>query len=364
LPFSRPSLQDLVDRITTDFQTRIDGADSILRRSALRVIAKVNAAAIHLLYGFLDFQANQLFATTADTTGLDTIAAEYGVDRRAAAQATGSGTATGTNGINIPAGTELQNSDSVKYTTDAAATIAGGVATIAFTAVEGGTDGNDDASVVITFSSPIAGIDSNFTVDSNGITGGTDLETDSSLRGRVLLRKRKPPHGGAEYDYEAWALEVSGVTRVWGFSNIDGPGSIGLAFVRDDDSTIIPNATQRQAVRDYIVEHTDPGSGETVGIPVTAEPGFRIVELFELEVDLEIDISPNTAAVQTAIENELESLILNSGGPEQTLYLSKIGEAISLAAGESHHRLDSPTADITAANNQLHVLGTITWGSY
>ena len=202
------------------------------------------------------------------------------------------------------------------------------------------------------------------TVDSDGITEGTDEETDDDLRERVLTRKRQPPHGGAEFDYEAWALEVSGVTRAWTLPLYYGAGTVGIAFVRDDDVDIFPDATERATVRAYIVEHEDPGTGITVGVPVTAEPGLIMITLNTLSVDFNISISPNTTAVRAAIQSNIEDLILRDGGPGETLYLSRISEAISLASSESIHRLNSPVADVGASSTQIHTLGTITFASY
>ena len=365
MPFSRDSLQTIVDRIVADFQTRITGATSLLRRSTLSVIARVNAGVFHLLYEYLDYQARQIFAVTADEAGLEAMVSEYGITRKAAVVAIGSGEATGTNGIVIPAGSELQSTNNQVYITDDEETIVVGVATLDFTASVAGEDGNDDAGITLTFVSPIAGINTSVTVDSNGISNGSDEETDDSLRERLLIRKRQPPHGGAEFDYEVWALEVSGVTRAWAFPQYMGDGTIGVAFVRDDDTdSLIPNSPERATVKAYIIEHEDPGTGKTIGIPVTAEPGLFIIELTPLAVDFQIDISPNTPAVQLSIQSNLEDLILRDGGPGETLYLSRITEAISLAESEVKHRVDVPIADVTASTGQVHILGTITFGDY
>lgn len=362
--FQRPTLTEIVARATSDFQSRITGATSLFRRSTLKVLSKVLSGIAHQLYGYLDFQADQLFIGSADSERLNDIADEYGIVRTAAVEAIGTGQATGTNGITIPEGTELRATSGQKYDTDADVTIAGGVATLAFTAQLAGADGNDDPAITLTFTSPIAGVNSTVTVGADGITGGADEETDDALRERVLARKRQPPHGGAYFDYEAWALEVSGVTRVWTFPQYQGIGTIGVAFVRDGEASIIPNATQRVAVRAYIVEHADPGTGLTIGCPVTAEPGLFIIELQLLAVNFEIGLYPNTVAVQNAVTNGLTALILREGGPGETIYLSEISEAISLANGEERNRLVSPVANVTAAVNQVHTLGTITFTSY
>jgi uncharacterized phage protein gp47/JayE len=365
MPFVRNTLSQIISRIVSDFQTRITGATSLLRRSTLSVIARINAGQFHLLYEYLDYQARQLFVTTADEAGLEAHSSEYGITRKAAVAATGSGvTGTSTNGIVIPAGTELQSPNEQLYTTDADVTVAAGIATLAFTASVAGTDGNDDPGIVLSFVSPIAGVSTSVTVDADGIIEGTDEEIDTALRERVLTRKRQPPHGGADFDYETWALENSGVTRAWSFPLYQGLGTIGLAFVRDDDTDIIPSAAEMATVRAYIVEHEDPGTGKTVGCPVTAEPGLYMITLTPLVVNFSIDIYPNTAAVQASVQANIEDIIMQDGGPGETLFLSRIAEAISLADGEVRHRIDAPIVDTTASNTQIHQLGTITFGNY
>ena len=83
-------------------------------------------------------------------------------------------------------------------------------------------------------------------------------------------------------------LEISGNTRAWISEEYQGVGTIGLSFVRDNDTNIIPNATQRESTKDYIIEHEDPITGETVGAPVTATPGIYMIELSLLSLDFSI----------------------------------------------------------------------------
>ena len=361
MPFSRSSLQTIIDRILSDFQTRIEGASSLLRRSVLGVIARIVAGVVHLLYEYLDYMSKQLFATTSDSAGLDAIASEYGVVRKAAEFAVGSGAIIGTTGILIPEGSELVSTNGYTYTTDADVTLVAGAGTLAFTAGIGGEDANDDAGITLTFVSPIAGVNTSVTVDADGISGGTDKEIDSSLRERVLARKRQPPHGGADFDYEKWAKEVSGVTRAWSIPLYNGIGTLGLAFVRDNDSDLLPSDTEKLEVYNYIISHTDTVTGKIVGIPVTAEPGFFMIPLVKLAVNFTIKITPNTSDVRTSITSRLNDLMTEDGGPEQTIYLSRMYEAITSAVGETASLIISPDANVTASTNQVQVLGDITF---
>jgi len=365
MAFIRPTLTQLHDRISSDITTRITGADALLRRSVLKVLAKVFAGAVHLLYGFLEYQSRQLFASTADGDGLAQIGNEFGVTQKAAVVSTGNAAVTGTNGTVIPAATELVATDGQTYTVDANVTIALGVGTVALTAAIGGLDGNQDASAVLSFVSPILNIGSTATVDADGLADGLDEETVEDWRDRILRRKRLPPHGGTNFDYIAWALEVSGVTRAWAVSLYQGPGTVGVAFVRDDDAGgIIPTEAERDAVYNYLLTHTDPASGEQVGAPVTATPGLFVIELSAKAIDFTIKLDPNTSAVQAAAEAQIASVLKSDGGPGKTVYLSRITEGISNAFNENRNQITLPADDQAAATNEVHTVGTITWQDY
>ena len=364
MPFDRQTLSEINTQIETDITSRITGAVTLLRRSILKVFAKAYAGAVHLLYGNIEYNKDQLFVTTADAENLELHANEYGISKTAAVKATGTGTATGTNGTVIPISTELQSSSNEVYLTTAEATISGSSITLSLSAKVAGADGNEVGGAVLTFVSPIAGVDTSVTVATAGIDGGTDEETDDDLRTRTLTRKRQAPHGGADFDYPVWMKECSGVTRAWSIPLYQGIGTIGCAFVRDDDSDTIPSVAEIATVEEYIKSHADPITGKTIGIPATAEAGLYMIQLTPMTCDFSISIYPNTSAVQTAVEAKLEELILEEGGPGQTLYLSQIRSAISAAVGEDFHDLTYPTSDVTASTVQIHVMGTITWSNY
>lgn len=234
---SRPTLSSLIARIESSFASRIAGADSPLRRSVLKVLAKVISGVSHLVYGRLAWLEKQIFADTADSDNLKRHGTLYNVNAKAAEKATGTATATGTNGTDIPALTVLRNSAGEEFETDALVTISGGVATLALTAKVAGIDGNTATGSTLTMISPIPSIDTTATVDTPGITGGIDLELEPPHRARLITRIQQPPHGGTANDYEKWALENSGVTRAFYYSQPAGLGTVGISFVMDDKTT-------------------------------------------------------------------------------------------------------------------------------
>ena len=370
MPFNRPTLMTVINRITGDFETRISGATTMLRNSVIRVFAKVIGGAIHLLYGYLDYMSKQLFILTADEYGLIKHGNEYGLDRKAATKATGNASGTGTDGTLIPEGTELQVADETVYIVDADVTIAGEVFTVALTAQSTGAAGNQDATASLIFVSPILGADATVTVDADTLMGGADEEDVEDWRDRLLTRKRMPPHGGAEHDYETWAMEVDGVTRAWAMPLYQGAGTIGLAFARDGDITPLPNNSEMEEVYNYVVSHTDPATGKTVGIPVTAEPGFFMIGYNDgqvyatLTINFTLKVYPNTAAVQVALETKLQDAIRAYGGPGETIYLSDVYFELGDAADLQRLEISAPAADITATQQQLPILGTVTFNDY
>lgn len=353
MAFSRPTLSELIERTLADMSSRVVGAvGAVLRRSMLGVIARVIAGASHQLHGHLDWVSRQILPDTADDEELDRHGSLWGVTRKAADYAAGNVTFTGTNGSTIPALTVLQRSDGVEFTTDAEGTISGGTATVAVTCSTAGTTGNTDASTTLSLLSPVSGVNSSATVAVGGLTGGDDTESDDDYRARIAARIQQPPHGGADFDYVTWAKEVAGVTRAWCYPQYLGPGTVGVTFVRDDDTgSIIPDTNEVQEVQDYIDELR----------PVTAD--VTVFAPTPVELDMTIAISPNTAAVQAAITAEIEDLLLREAEPGGTILLSHLREAVSIAAGEYDHDLTVPAADVTHSTGELAVLGTITFST-
>lgn len=350
MPFLRPTLAELVATIEAEMIQRLE-LDVILRRSNLGALARVAAGSAHLLHGHLVNIAAELLPDTATGLNLERWSSILGLSRKPKAKASGITQFAGTISTSIPIGTRVVRSDGVEYETVAAGAIDfSGTADVSVRAVLAGEDGNADEGTVLTLVSPIAGIQSATTVQSGGLVGGTDEESDDDLRVRILLRIQNPPQGGAHTDYEAWALEVPAVTRAFTVEANRGIGTVDVTFLTDEETGgPIPTAAKVTQVQDYI----DPLR------PVTAD--VLVVAPTLLNLDPEITIVPDTQAVRDAVEANLEDLLLEFAEPGVTLPLSKIVEAISTAPGEESHTLISPTADVTPAALQIVTLGTITW---
>ena len=207
--------------------------------------------------------------------------------------------------------------------------------------------------------SPLDNVDSTAVVQ-EVTQAGEDIETVTSFRSRFLEEVRNPPQGGAATDYLSWMNAMTGVTRSWVLPNYYGMGTVGCTFVNDNADDIFPDDDAVSTVQDAL----------EILAPATA-----IITVFapeENSVDMTIRLSPNTAAVRTAVQAELEDLFYREAQvcgayrySDETydgkIALSKIDEAISVATGEDSHELVSPSSTPTPTNGQILTLGTITW---
>ena len=228
---------------------------------------------------------------------------------------------------------------------------------------ESGDKGNLADGENMTLLSPIPNVESEATV-LDTVIQGEDTETDDSLRARLIAKLQSPPLGGAAADYLAAAKAVPGVTRAWVLPLNQGPGTVDLTFVEDNDDPIVPDPAKIQEVQDAIDAFK----------PVTA-----IAEVFApilAPADMTISITPNVQSVRDAIIAEIEDLILTdaqipgsykSASEVHTgkILLSKLRTAIGLASGLSNYEIDlingNPPADIVPGVGELITLGDITW---
>src|SRR5690606_34926900 len=149
-----------IDRVRSDLRGRLEIDGPLLRRAMVDVLGAVWGGAVHTLYGYLGWLSRQLFGDTAEREALIQKAAMYGITPVPATFASGDVTATGVDGSAIPADTILRLDAATAYRVTTGQVIASGTATLPVVAVLAGSDGNAPAGTVLTFESPIAGVDS------------------------------------------------------------------------------------------------------------------------------------------------------------------------------------------------------------
>jgi len=334
MPFSRPSLTTLIDRIEADIVSRLLDAVALLRNSLLKIIARVLAGAMHTAYGYLDFiSKGVILGEDTEEEWVTKHAYQWGVNRIASEFASGDVIFTGINGTAIPVGTLVVRDDGVEFATTIAGLIASGSDTVNVEAVEPGEDGNTVALIEMTISVPINNIDDVCTV-STGLVGGVDLETVASWITRTLARIQNPPAGGAAHDYRDVSRSVAGVAEAFVFGNQNGlVTQLGyVTVVILGVSPLIPSAGILTAVENALTD-TDTGI-----VPVTAT--LVVEPVTTATINFLISITPNTSDYQTLIEANLESLLELEGEPGGIILLSKIRDAISTSGVDDYEITD------------------------
>lgn len=363
MPFERPTLPELISRAETDIKNEV-GIVNVVRRSFIAAISRALAGLSHLTYGFLDFISEQVFPDTAELEFLERWSSIWGIPRNEATFAelnidiifTGAGT--------VPANTTYQRADGIQYTLDAEVT--SGIAQTLpgkIIAVEAGDNGNLDDASTVSLLSPIANVTSDSEVSSTEVEG-EDTESDESLRSRLIDRIQNPPLGGSANDYLQVTLAVPGVTRAWVLPLNQGPGTVDVSFVEDDEVPITPGAAKIQEVVDAIDAFK----------PVTA-----LVDVFApalAPTTFDISIKPNTGSIQDLISDQLDDLFLTDGNLpgaykdanstfDGKILLSKIRTAIGNTAGLEDFEINlvdgGAPADPQASTGELLTVGAIAW---
>lgn len=346
MAFDRPSLRELISQMQADAE-REAGATQ-LRQSNLRVLPKVFAFAVHGLYAYIDWVVKQLFPDTAEKSFLERQASIQGIYRREATAATGTLTVTRTAGATIPVGTVFVAADGeTRFSTTEEPEVDESEVPVQCMTI--GTGGNREAGETYTLVSPLSGVSTEAT--GSEMAGGTEAESDDSLRDRLIYRLQNPPRGGTATDYVAWAMEVPGVTRAWCFPKELGIGTVTVRFATDGlTENGVPTEGMVSIVSDYIAENAPVTAATTVVAPVAKTVNFVIEDLY-----------PDTPSVRAQIEAELKSLFIREAAPGKALLISHVRQAISSAAGEEDYTLVSPTEDIGADVDELLVVGSVTY---
>lgn len=335
-----------------------------LANSVLRVLAQAFSKVQYLQYDFLDYVSLQCCPSTATDEYLDNWAALKGVTRKAASQATGVISFTGTSGASIPAGTVLVAEDGETYTTDNLVDVGSNVG---ITAVNSGSEGNQAANITMSLQVAIAGVDSTLVL-SNAITTGSDIESDSELRVRTISAFSTVSTGDSRQDHLNWALAVPGVTQAWvPPSPIAGTECVIYVMLDRTNSTLgYPQGTNGTASSEtrYVVA---TGDQLTVANAMYAEKPYTEIQIICSPIQTNIDftisgLSTASASIQAAVKAAVVSLLHDQGTPLGTsITLAAINSAISSAAGSTSYTLTAPTADISLTTGELPEVGTMTF---
>lgn len=368
MPYSRPTLTALRNQAVQDITTSgVPGLDGLLRNAVLRVLAWCMSGLAYSVYGYLDWIARESVPFTSTDEYLEAWASLIGIDRKDSTPATGSAAFTGQPGTPIQADTPLMRSDGTPYSTTAEVPVdSTGNVVVPFVAAVNGAATDCLAGTTMMITNPISGINGNGFVVAPGATGGADQETDAALRTRMLAKYAAPPQGGAEADYQQWALEVPGVTRAFVQPNGMGAGTVVVRPMLDDvqsDNGGFPIGTDGCASEE---KRGPTAAGDQLAVadhiwpvqPVTSLVWVMAPVPHPIDVTL-LALDPNTADMRAAIVASINDMYLIRGEPGGTIYPSDLYEAILATPGLNHFTMSEPALPVTMAAGELPIMGAL-----
>lgn len=379
MPLSRPSLSTLLGLIATDIESALPGADALLRFANLRIMGKIFGGLVHLHYGYEDYIAKNSVPFTAEDEALQGWAAFKNVILKPATKASGSVLFSNcTPGEEIAGEIPLVRGDGVVYTLTSGGIVAlDGTVTVSATASVAGAAGNCDAGVLMTLGIALPGIQSTGVV-SVEFTGGADVESNDSLRSRMLTAFANPPQGGSAGDYVVWAEGVAGVTRAWCRPAGAGSGTVIVYFMMDFTQAVhggFPQGTNGVATAEARAAAATGDQLAVANVIYPLEPvpalvyasaptnnaiNFTISGIAGASVDTKAAIS---AAIDDVFfrKGSPGAVYLPDGSVGGSIALSEFESAIASVANTTGFVLVAPAANITSAAGALPTRGTMTY---
>lgn len=284
MAYQVPTLDELTDFLVDLGRSLFPGAD-LSRESLLWKLTRTFAGGATDNHANIATVERDAMPDRAVGEALDRWAALLGVERKAAtgSQKAGALRVYGSPTGAVVIGDELVSAGGLRFEVASNGTIPGGgtYVDVDIASIDTGRATRLEAGETLTFVSTPINIEESAELQIDLDEGGTDREQDGELRARVLNRLSLPALGGAENDYEQWALEVAGIATAYCYPARAGLGSVDLVALKDATGTArVLTAGEKTEVFDYI-EAVRP-----VGVD------FRVLDITTKAVDVEIAVTP------------------------------------------------------------------------
>ena len=244
-------LEDMLENVRNDVDKR--------EGSVVYDMQAPTAQEIEMLGFELDAILENGFMDTAQAEYVDRRAAEVGLTRKPAVEATGAVTITGEVDTPIPSGYEVYSEDATFVTVGDFEIGADGTVVANVQGVDAGSLGNINTGEIIGFAD-LDGVTG--ATNAAPFSGGVDEESDEDLKARYNLKVQKPAVSGSAYHYQAWALEIAGIGGARVIPLWDGPGTVKVILITTDGRA--PSPEKVQEVTDYIEANRPIGANVTV----------------------------------------------------------------------------------------------------
>lgn len=283
--FTVPTLAEL-HQLLVDLATALFPELDTSRASFPNLFSKVVAAGATDNHAHLDAVLADLLPDTAEGDALDRWGAVVARPRKGAtgARKVDALRLVNTTGAGVPytAGAELVHVSGLRFALNESGTVpADDSKDVDVVAVDTGVATRLAAGEVLTFSTPIAGIEEDAVLVLDLDEDGTDQEGDGPYRARLLARFATPPMGGAATDYVQWALEsAASIASAYCYPNRAGLNTVDVvAMHAGSGAARMLDTTERTALLAYLDERRPTGA--TVRVLETLEQPESVEILIE-----------------------------------------------------------------------------------
>ena len=374
MAFSTPSLNDFVRIAENGLSSEFYGEESVLRKSVLKVLARVFAGVAFLLVLLLRKMWKNAFLTTCDVETLEDNGIDYDFPNKPESYAKGRVlvTKTTSSNIEIEQGTILSDDNGNEFEIDSDYTLSGAaesIFTVNVIAVRAGDEGNVSAGTVLAFRDGTPeGVAEDVTVDDEGISGGVSIEvmvngnaerwgeTAENYRERLLFYRRNPPSGGSVSDYKMWCERFPFVTRCIPQQNYPDVNSVTcvLAYYGDDSDSIAVNSTNVEEVEAYVQSD----------VRRCATADVIVVSCLPKTINFVISLSPNNVNTRASVENALKNVlrsyepgnVVHSYDLDVALKGSSVADSVAVSSMNNNDLVS-----LSKENHELPVVGSISW---
>lgn len=299
------NLDAIDEQMVEDYQNKyneLTGETVTLERGEpIALILYACAVQLYQMYMYIDKAGKENLLKYSEGQALDNIAANRGITRNTARSATTavkfilSEAQVGV--VAIPQGTRVTDGN-VYFATDEYAEIPAGKTEVIVdcTAEVAGEESNDLAiGAINTLVDPIPYVaEVTNTIET---TGGTDIESDDSLKERLYYASSSYSTAGPEDSYKYWIKTFNqNITDETIESSI--PGEVDITFLLDGE---IPNETVVKALQEYLNDETIRPLTDKVVVSTPTPQKYSI--------DLKYYINSSDSAKVTTIQSDVEAAV-------------------------------------------------------
>ena len=310
------------------------------------------AAQVQALELQADWVLDQSFPQTAQGVYLERHAAMRGLSRTNATRAVGtlrfSAQTAPMADLTIPAGSVCMTESEVRFqTTQTAILSKGGTSVdVPAEAVEAGASGNAAPGTIRILTACPVGITS--CTNPAAFTGGSDDESDESLRARVLESYQRLPNGANAAYYQQVAMSHAGVAAAQVVGRARGIGTVDVYITTEAG---VPSEELVEEVRADLQEKREIAVDVSVCVPTKKTVNVAVA----VQSADNVEFQTVKAEVESALTNFFSGKLLG-----QPILLAELGNRIYQVNGVENYRFSAPTADVAGDSKVLPVLGTLT----